>query len=225
MFKQLINLGLMLSLTLGMTQVHAALSLGNTRVIIDGQSSNSVEVINSSNSRYGVQSWVEDSAGKDLGRALVVTPSFQAIDGKQKAVLRLLSFAPVQNKELLYYLNVQEIPPKVQDNGRNQLSLAVRTKIKVLVRPTAIKVQRKQAEEKIGIARTSGGLRFTNPTPYYFAITKVSIGGKNYTKTVLGTFAPMSNAEIKVANNTASSATLNYLDDYGATRSTTINIK
>ncbi|HEY2453474.1 MAG TPA: molecular chaperone, partial [Scandinavium sp.] len=154
MFKNMMALTLTLGISLGIPQVHAALSLGATRIIIDGQSSNSVEVINSSTARYGVQSWVEDGAGKDPGRALVVTPSFQAIDGKQKAVLRLLSFEPVQQKELLYYLNVQEIPPKLQDKSVNHLSLAVRTRIKVLIRPAALNGQRKQAEDKIEIART-----------------------------------------------------------------------
>lgn len=225
MRKQITSLSLAIGLLVGMTQAQAALSLGNTRVIIDGQSSNSIEVINSSTSRYGVQSWVEDSAGKDPGKALVVTPSFQAIEGKQKAVLRLLSFAPLQNNELLYYLNVQEIPPKVADTGRSQLSMAVRTKIKVLIRPTALKEDRKQAEEKITIAKTANGLRFTNPTPYYFAVTTVTVSGKNYTKTAVGTFAPMSNVELKIPAGGASSATLSYLDDFGAMRKANIAIK
>ncbi|GDX07870.1 molecular chaperone [Buttiauxella sp. A111] len=224
MFKKLIPAGVSLALLLGMNHANAALSLSNTRVIIDGQSSNSVEVINGSNSRYGVQSWVEDSAGKNPGRALVVTPEFQALGGKQKAVLRLLSFAPDKNQEQLFFLNVQEIPPKGPDTGRNQLSLAVRTKIKVLVRPVALKEARKQAEEKIEISKTSGGLRFKNPTPYYFAISKVSVGGKDYTRTALGTFAPFSTVELKVSNNNATSATLSYLDDYGAVSKTTKKI-
>ncbi|HAV1831923.1 TPA: fimbria/pilus periplasmic chaperone, partial [Enterobacter hormaechei subsp. steigerwaltii] len=95
---------------------YSALSLSNTRVVIQSQSSASVEVINGSAYRYGMQAWVEDAEGKDPGKALAVTPALTSIDAGKNAVLRLLSFATPGDKEQIYYLNVQEIPPKPKDN-------------------------------------------------------------------------------------------------------------
>ncbi|MBF7993699.1 molecular chaperone [Rahnella laticis] len=212
---------LMLSATAG----HAALSLSDTRVIINGKSSSSVEVLNNESVRYGMQAWVEGSNGQDPGKALVVTPNFQAIDGKQKIVLRLLSFSEPGQQEQLYYLNVQEIPPKPADNGRSQLSMAVRTKIKVLVRPAALGAQRKNAEEKIEVSRGGQGLVFKNPTPYYFAVTKITAGGKTYSKTPLGTFAPMSTVDMRNISGAGSSVSITYLNDYGGANTAELKVK
>ncbi|MBF7993695.1 molecular chaperone [Rahnella laticis] len=225
MFKTMSGLTLGTALMLSATAGHAALSLSDTRIIINEKSSSSIEVLNNAAARYGMQSWVEDKEGKDPGQALVVTPSFQAIDGKQKIVLRLLSFTAPGQQEQLYYLNVQEIPPKPAANDRSQLSMAVRTKIKVLVRPAALGAQRKSAEEKIEVSRSGQGLIFKNPTPYYFAVTKITAGGKTYTKTPLGTFAPMSTVDMKDISGAGSSVSITYLNDYGGANTADLKVK
>ena len=211
-------------LLLAAQQSEAALSLSNTRLIVQSHSSNSVEVINGAESRYGMQAWVEDEAGKDPGKMLVVTPQFLAIEAHKKAVLRLLSFENVTGQERLYYLNVQEIPPKAPDDGHSHLAMAARTKIKVLIRPTELNADRKNAEQKIEVYKTAKGLRFVNPTPYYLAITKVIAGGKEYSRTPLGTFAPKSEVKLNIANV---GTTLNvvYLDDYGSHGNVTLTVK
>ncbi|RJT32585.1 fimbrial biogenesis chaperone [Rahnella woolbedingensis] len=202
----------------------AALSLSNTRVILQAASSSSVEVINGSSSRYGMQAWVETPEGQDPGKMLVVTPGLSSVDAKKQVVLRLLSFGNPDNKEQLYYLNVQEIPPKPKDNGKSQFLLAVRTKIKVLVRPASLFAARRGAEQKIEVSKTSHGLHFKNPTPYYFAVTTLTSGGKTVSKTALGTFAPMSSADVVFAAP-ASSVTVRYLEDTGAARSITLPVQ
>ncbi|MFG6657375.1 molecular chaperone [Scandinavium sp. M-37] len=224
MQKKLILSAIFGCLLLSPTLSQAALSLSNTRVVIQEASSSSVEVINGSSERYGMQAWVEDQNGKDPGKMLVVSPGLLSIDGKKKAVLRLLSFSKAGNKEQLYFLNVQEIPPKPKDNGHSQFLLAVRTKIKVLVRPAPLFDGRRGAEQKIEVSKTAKGLRFTNPTPYYFAITTLTSGGKDLTKTKLGTFAPMSSVDVPL-DTAASKVTLRYLEDTGAARTVTLSVK
>lgn len=220
---------LMLSAVMGCllfvtAQSEAAFSLSNTRVVIQAGSSSSVEVLNGASARFGMQAWVEDAAEKDPGKKLVVTPALLAIDANKKAVLRLLSFDTTSNKEQLYFLNVQEIPPKPKDNGHSQFLMAVRTKIKVLVRPANLFDARRGAEQKIEVTRTPSGLRFKNPTPYYFAVTTVTVGGKDQTKTALGTFAPMSSVDVNLGAR-ASEVTLRYLEDTGAARTVTLPVK
>lgn len=226
MLKKLTIFTLYSLLTFGVSSAQAALSLTKTRLIVAPGSSDSVDVINNSNIRYGMQAWVEDATEHDPGKTLVVTPNFQAIDGKQKVVLRLLSFATSGNQEQLYYLNVQEIPPKSKDsNSRNELSLAVRTKIKVLIRPSALNNNRKGAEEKIQVVRNPQGFTFKNPTPYYFAISTLKVNGKDYTKTKLGTFFPASTVNIPVTDNKASQVTIIYLDDFGAKKTAELSVQ
>jgi chaperone protein EcpD len=222
--KRVIHTIMVGSLLLTAMPSYSAFSLSSTRVVMQAQSSASVEVFNGSDSRYGMQAWVEDQQGKDPGKGLAVTPSLSAVDANKSTVLRLLSFSTPTDKELLYYLNVQEIPPKSKDNGRNEFSLAVRTKIKVLVRPAGLFDKRRGAEEMITATKSDKGLIFNNPTPYYFAITTITVGNKNYTKTPLGTFAPGSTVKVAL-NPVPSKVTLRYLEDTGAAKTTTVSVK
>jgi chaperone protein EcpD len=212
------------SLLLSTLPGYAAFSLSSTRVVMQAQSSASVEVANASDVRYGMQAWVVDQQDKDPGKSLAVTPSLAAVEANKSTVLRLLSFSAPSDKEQLYYLNVQEIPPKSKDKGKNAFSLAVRTKIKVLVRPASLFDSRRGAEEKITVSKTAQGLVFTNPTPYYFAVTTLIVGNKNHTKTPLGTFAPGSTVKIAM-NPVPSKVTLRYLEDTGAAKTTTYSVK
>ena len=226
MYKTLIRLFAAISLIAVTTQASAAFSLGGTRLIIASNSSASMEVNNDATSRYGMQAWVEDDKGHDPGKALVVTPGFMAIDGGQKTVLRLLSFVPPAKQEKLYYLNVQEIPPKDKNaDGHSRLALAVRTRIKVLVRPPELNSGRKDAEQAIEISRAGSGLRFHNPTPYYFAVATVTAGGKDHSKTALGVFTPGGTVRLNNLSATGGKVKLATLDDYGARHTYTYQVK
>lgn len=213
--------GCMLFITM---QSEAAFTLSNTRVVIQTGSSSSIEVLNDAPLRFGMQAWAEDEAGNDPGKKLIVTPALLGIDAKKKAVLRLLSFGSPGDKEQLYYLNVQEIPPKPKNNGQNQFLMAVRSKIKILVRPARLFDSRRGAEKNIEVTKTSSGLHFKNPTPFYFAITTVTAGGKDNTKTALGTFAPMSSTDVHFGAG-AANVTLRYLEDTGAARTITLPVR
>ncbi|MBB1200722.1 hypothetical protein EGM70_10505 [Enterobacteriaceae bacterium 89] len=226
MQKTLIRLFAATALIAFCSQASAAFSLGGTRLVIASNSSASMEVDNDATSRYGMQAWVEDEQGHDPGKALVVTPGFLAIDGGGKAMLRLLSFAPPAKQEKLYYLNVQEIPPKDKNaDGHSRLSLAVRTRIKVLIRAPALNAGRKDAEKGILVSRVGHGLLFHNPTPYYFAVATVSAGGQDHSKTALGVFAPGSNVKLNNLSGTTGTVKLTTLDDYGARHTYTYQVK
>ncbi|MFV8458757.1 fimbria/pilus periplasmic chaperone [Vibrio owensii] len=201
---------------------HAAFSLNKTRVIVGAGSSSSVEITNHSPLKFGMQSWVEevDSPASELA----VTPRLLTIEGESDATLRLLSFNKTLSEEQLFYLNVQEIPPENSDSETSTLSLAVRTRIKLLVRPENLFENRPDAEKQILVSRTSDGLLFRNPTPYYFAVAKVTDNKTSITSPNLGTFSPNSEVRIKSATS-ASEVTLYAIDDYGATNPYILTVK
>jgi len=200
----------------------AAFSLNKTRVIVSAGSSSSIKVTNRSSLAYGMQSWVEEVHSS--ANELAVTPSLLTLKGKSNTTLRLLSFNKNIHEEQLFYLNVQEIPPKHTNSDASILSLAVRTRIKLLIRPESLFEERLNAEKKIQVIRTSGGLLFRNPTPYYFAVTEVTANNTPIASTGLNTFAPGSEVYIESAT-LASEVTLFAIDDYGATNSYTFLIK
>ncbi len=69
----------------------------------------------------------------------------------------------------LFWLNVQEIPPKPKASEGNVLAVAVNTKVKLIYRPKALVEGRRNAEKNLQIAHRGGEAYLKNPTPYYFA--------------------------------------------------------
>lgn len=197
-------------------EAHAAFSLNKTRVVVSAGSSSAIEVTNHSPLKYGMQSWVEEF--DTSATTLAVTPGLLAIDGDSKATLRILSFDKKSASEQLFYLNVQEIPPANANSDTSTLSLAVRTRIKLFVRPESLFEGRPDAEENIQVLKTSKGILFRNPTDYYFAISKVQVGNQDIPSPQLGVFAPHSEVIIEDFP-LATEIVLSAIDDYGANNS------
>lgn len=148
----------------------AALALNATRYIYEGNvSSISAIVNNASDKMYGAQVWVANMDKKDTRPVFVATPPFFKIKGHGKQVFRIMKmtdFMP-KNKESIYWLNLQEIPQAQKGNG---LSMAIRTRVKLLYRPQSLIKGRKGAESTMTIEHLPGQQWLVNSTPYIFAI-------------------------------------------------------
>lgn len=96
-----------------------------------------IEVINESQEPYLIQSWLEDTKGNERNLPLVLTPPVMKLAGKQEGKLRLVVLPGEipQDRESVYWLSIQEIPPKAKDGAENKLVLAIRSRLKVFVRP------------------------------------------------------------------------------------------
>ncbi|HDI6040063.1 TPA: fimbria/pilus periplasmic chaperone, partial [Escherichia coli] len=114
-----------------------------TRFIYDGGKKNiSFEVSNSADQTYGGQVWI-DNTNQGSGVYFVPQPPFFKVGAKQKQVVRIMntdSSLP-QDKESLFWLNVQEVPPKpdVKDSEAGVLAIAMNTQVKLIYRPQSIK--------------------------------------------------------------------------------------
>lgn len=151
----------------------AALALDATRYIYKGDKQIlSAVVENQTKSDFGAQVWLDNIVEKDTRPTFIATPSFFKVKGEGKQVFRILKVSDhmPKDKESIYWLNLQEIPPKKKGGG---LVMAIRTKVKMIYRPKAIIEGRKDAEKNLSVSYLPGEQWLVNTTPYIFAIDSV----------------------------------------------------
>ncbi|VEC86252.1 chaperone protein FimC [Raoultella ornithinolytica] len=140
------------------------------------------EIINESTETYMVQSWLEDTEGSDKDIPVVLTPPVMKLEGKKSGKLRLVVMKGniPQDRESVYWLNLQEIPPKAKD-AENSLVIAIRSRLKVFVRPAGLDAQgNTEAPSKLTwemeVADGKRWLRATNPTKYHVSFGELTVG-------------------------------------------------
>lgn len=128
----------------------AGVQVEATRVVYSSnQQSSSLSIKNDSDDTYMVQTWLDtgDSTQNPKGLPIVVTPPILKLAGKKEAVLRFIYSGQglAQDKESVFWINVQEIPPAPKQE--NVLQVAIRTRVKLFYRPAALKIDlQKQAQ-------------------------------------------------------------------------------
>ncbi|EFB2482972.1 fimbrial chaperone [Escherichia coli] len=158
----------------------AAFVLNGTRFIYEeGKRNVSFEVTNNADETYGGQVWI-DNSNQGSGVYMVPAPPFFKVGTKQKQIIRIIKTeTPLpSDRESLFWLNVQEIPPKPKNTDGNVLSVAVNTRVKLIYRPESLIKERKDAEKKIELIHLGEDSFLSNPTPYYFAIVGISVNGQ-----------------------------------------------
>lgn len=151
----------------------AALALDATRYIYNGSTSFISAIANNeSDEMYGGQVWIDNITESDTRPTFVTTPSFFKINGNSRQVFRIMKMSDhmPKDKESIYWLNLQEIP---QANKGSGLSMAIRTRVKLIYRPEAIVKGRSGAEKNMTIQHLPGQQWLVNSTPYIFAISEV----------------------------------------------------
>ncbi|MGF7483727.1 fimbria/pilus periplasmic chaperone [Providencia sp. SP181] len=151
----------------------AALSVDQSRYIFEGdKEAVSIVVENASPKAFGGQTWIENIKETDMRPTFVVTPPFFKVAGNGKQVLRVIKALEQmpEDKESIYWVSLQEIPPKNPDGG---LSVALRTKVKLLYRPANLMDGRKNAEAGLSTKIVGDQTQLVNTTPYIFAIADV----------------------------------------------------
>lgn len=164
----------------------AAFVIDGTRVIFDGDKKNtSFQVTNQSDRNYGGQVWISNTSQPEGRVYMVPSPSFFKVTSKGTQVVRIMHVNNTlpADRESLFKLNVQEIPPMPEKNadGSAMLALAMNTQLKLFWRPKGLSAGRQNAEDKITIERHDGKVWLKNPTPYYFAIIAIKSDGKKKT--------------------------------------------
>lgn len=219
MFKTLILAMLTTSLAV---PAQAAFTLNGTRFIYDeGKKNISFEVTNHSEETYGGQVWIDNGSQKESDVFIVPSPPFFKVNAGNKHIIRLLNVndALPKDRESLFFLNVQEVPPKPKAEEGNVLAIAMNTRVKVIYRPKSISAGRKDAEKELVLVNRDGSTWVKNTTPYYFAITNVKSNGKllnlkDDVKQSLSQLAPFSEVNTH-ATLTSGKISVEALNDWG----------
>lgn len=204
----------------------ASLSLDKTRYIFNGENDSLTITItnNSKEHTFGGQAWVDNIVENDTRPTFVVTPSFFKVTADGKQTLRVIKASDhlPNNKESVYWLNLQDIPPALKGSG---LAIALRTKVKLFYRPKSLANGRKGAEEGISLQNRSGKTLLVNTTPYIFAINALfddkgnKLNVSNETAQQLLMFMPGDEIDVSKLKVTK----VESVDDYGDLKMWNIN--
>ena len=222
------GLGLILALMITSQSALASLAADQTRYIFRGdKDALTITVTNNDKTRtFGGQAWVDNIVEKDTRPTFVVTPSFFKVKPLGQQTLRIIMASDhlPQDRESVYWLNLQDIPPALEGSG---IAIALRTKLKLFYRPKALLAGRKGAEEGISLqVRPDGRAMLVNTTPYIYVIGNLldakgkKIEVDNDIAQELLMFMP--GDEVVVPGNVVK---IDALNDYGELQRWTINQK
>jgi P pilus assembly chaperone PapD len=185
------RLALGLSLAAILQPVQAALTVNTTRIVFDSDKrSTSVVIANPSPRPYAVQSWVNTAKDDtDTAVPLATSPGLFRLDpGKEQMVQisRLPNKLP-EDRETLFYLNVQEIP-EVTPEDVNVLNIALRTRLKLFYRPSQLKDRPADriGELKWSVRQGPGRVQLVvdNPTPYHYTFGRLEVTSAGNTEAI-----------------------------------------
>ena len=177
--------------------------ISGTRVIYPADARDvSVQLSNRGETPSLIQAWIDQGSTSEKPEAItvpfVLTPPMVRINPGKSQVLRLVytGDALPKDKETVYWLNVLEIPPKPSGSSENSLQFAVRSRIKLFFRPTALKSGSDAAPAKVQWRAQREGkaikLVASNPTAFYVSLAEVHLvaGNTDLAKPMTGMVAP-----------------------------------
>lgn len=173
-------LPLYISLAVVATSAHAGVIVGGTRLIYPAQKKEvSIRVNNPDSLDYLVQSWVDEEGTSQAKAPFLVTPPLFRLDGHSDNNLRVVNTNPAlpQDRESLFWLNIKAIPSSSHAASVNTLQIAVKTRIKLIYRPTAVTGTPVEMGDKLHWQARGNNLIVDNPTPFYMNFQAVSING------------------------------------------------
>ncbi|OAT19398.1 fimbrial biogenesis chaperone [Buttiauxella noackiae] len=210
---------LFMSLLLCMAQAQSAIQIESSRIIYSGNSNSaSVKINNISTENYIVQSWLDKGTDKGGEKPpLVVTPPLVKLKPEQSAILRFIysgNGLPV-DRESIFWLNVQEVPPKSKQE--NVLQLAIRTRLKLFYRPPQVKNTLVDVVKKMSWQIKDNQLLIKNDGPLHITLISVAVADKNgkVSPVNIPMVSPFSTLVVPVAGKTRV-VKMNYINDYGA---------
>lgn len=207
-------------LSAGVSAANAGVVIGGTRVIYDGnKKESSISVNNPDTTPYLIQSWVDTQNGGAEKAPFIITPPLYRLDKDQQNVERIVLAGSVpQEKESLYWLNIKAIPAAPRKD--NTLQIAVKTRIKLIYRPAALKgVIPEEQADKLTWQRNGDQIQVTNPTNVVMNFNEINVNGKKLED--VSYVLPGSTARFNLPKGVSGGAvTFKIINDYGGTGNT-----
>ncbi|MDQ8936245.1 fimbrial biogenesis chaperone [Acinetobacter rudis] len=179
MYLRTIATSVFLASTFFLSQSYAAIQAQASRVIYDASAkAATLSLKNNTDKPYMVQSWLEagKTTNEDQKIPFVVTPPLVKIEPQKESTLRFIYSGTglATDQESQFWINIQEIPPKPENE--NVLQLAVRTKIKLFYRPKQINIQLEDAIKQVHWSVQGNALKLENKSPLFITIGDLKLG-------------------------------------------------
>lgn len=203
--------------------VQAGVVLNTTRVIYPATDKEvSLSVYNSGRGEILLQSWLEsgDAAAQPSSLPFVVTPPLVRMGAEGRQLLRIIYAGAEmpQDRESVFWLNVQEIP---QEASENALQIAIRQRIKVFFRPKGLEDDSFKAAEGLQWRVQNNVLHVENPGAFHVSMVGIELnqGAHALLKKDSQMLAPRQGLQWPLkpgAGNGALNLLFSSIDDFGA---------
>ncbi|WP_151810803.1 fimbria/pilus periplasmic chaperone [Acinetobacter bereziniae] len=190
-------------------------SVGATRVIYSSDKKQvSLPIVNSSSQdRYLINAWVEDTLEKKA-KDFIITPPLFVAEAKAENTLRIINVATdlPQDRESVYWINIKAIPSidKSTLADQNILQLAILSRIKLFVRPTTLKIKPEAAIETLQFSKSENGIFVDNPSPYHVSFVNLYLDNNKLPNIMVAPFA-----QAKVSEISGTNLSYQTVNDYG----------
>lgn len=205
---------------LGMLQINSAAAgviVGGTRIIYDSDKREaSIPVKNPEKTApFLMQSWIDNIDENDKEKVpFIITPPLFRLDAGKENILRIVRVGGdlPEDRESVYWANIKSIPASDKED-KNKLLISVKTKIKLIYRPSALKNEAAAAYKKLSFKLADGGVTITNPTPYYISFNMLKVSGIEVEDP--GMVAPKSESFIAVKSFSGAEVSWKTINDFG----------
>ena len=209
---------------------YASIVVTGTRIIYPAEAREvSVKLNNDGSTPALVQSWIDNGDPKatpdTASSPFVLTPPITRIDSQKGQTLRVRFVGEdslPQDKESLFWLNVLELPPSV-DDGKNKLKIAFRTRLKLLYRPKNLAGDVASAGKGIEWRVVRNGSSYQldgyNPGAYYISLNHIRVGGQTISLDINnGIIPPKQHQSFKIDGGISGGTKIKFttINDYGA---------
>ncbi|CCG88399.1 fimbrial biogenesis chaperone [Erwinia piriflorinigrans] len=200
----------------------AGIQVDATRVIYHGNAqSASLNIHNDKPETYMVQTWLDqgDATKTPQDIPVQVIPPVLKLAGNKEAVLRFIYSGKglPQDRESLFWVNVQEIPPT--SSKENVLQIAVRTRIKLFYRPDGLNTTLEKQAEALKWHRQGNQLIVENSGPLNITLGTVTLTSGSGKKQTIDAdmIKPFDHATMTLPAGTENGSRIgfSYINDYG----------
>ena len=203
-------------LSIGVSVAQAGVVIGGTRVIFDGNKKEaSIGINNPDKTPYLIQSWIETPGGAGEQAPFIITPPLYRLNNGQQNVERIVATGALpQDKESLFWLNIKAIPSAAKVD--NTLQIAIKTRIKLIYRPAAMKgASPEEQVDKLRWQRVGNKIQVNNPTQHVMNFNEISLSGKKLPD--VSYVLPGSTAMFDLPSGvTGGPVTFKIINDYGS---------
>lgn len=176
---------ILITSTLLTTATQAGVVVNGTRIIYEnGQTEKAIQLDNRDNFPNLVQLWTdrgnEDLTIETADGPFMTNPQIFKMSPNQSQIVRMHFTGNTQelpqDKESLFFLNVNEIPAlKAKDLAANRLVVSFTNRIKVFYRPKGVEGTSADTPKNIRYEIQGNHIRLHNPTPYYANISQIQL--------------------------------------------------